>query len=78
MILDLRQGLARELLEFRVAAVLDLLSEQRRISFLVLDLAVYIVPVEGSSVFDGVTFFRCRIAVSASATGIWLVTIRWA
>ena len=49
MILDLRQGLARELLEFRVAAVLDLLSEQRRISFLVLDLAVYLVPVEGSA-----------------------------
>jgi hypothetical protein len=46
MIFDLRQCLARELLEVRVGTILDLLSEQRRISLLILDLTVHIVPVE--------------------------------
>jgi hypothetical protein len=36
MIHDLRQGLARELPEFGIGAVLDLLFEQRRISLLIL------------------------------------------
>ena len=50
MILDLRQSLTRELLELRIAAVLDLLSEERRISFLILDLAIHIVAVERGAV----------------------------
>jgi hypothetical protein len=32
MVHDLRQGLARKLLEVRISAVLDILFEQRRIS----------------------------------------------
>src|SRR5882757_4596481 len=48
MIHDLRQGLARELLKLRIGAVLDLLFEQRRISLLILDLAVHVIPVERS------------------------------
>src|SRR5258706_13733915 len=46
MVHDLRQGLARELLEVRIGAVLNLLLEQRRISLLIVDLAVHIIPVE--------------------------------
>src|SRR6266851_7984328 len=46
MILDLRQRLASKFLEVRVAAVLDLLLEQRCIALLILDLAVHIVPVK--------------------------------
>src|SRR6266850_1383192 len=49
MVHDLRQGLARELLEVRIGTVLDLLFEQRRVSLLVLDLAVDIIPVEGNA-----------------------------
>src|SRR4030081_2085935 len=50
VILDLRQGLAGKFLEVRVAAVLDLLLEQRCIAFLILDLAVHIVLVERGAV----------------------------
>jgi hypothetical protein len=48
MIVDLRQCLAPELLEVhRVGSILDLPSEQRRISLLIFDLTVHIVPVQG-------------------------------
>src|SRR3977135_568125 len=50
MILDLRQGLTCKFLEVRVAAVLDLLLEQRGIAPLIFDLAVYIIPVERGAV----------------------------
>src|SRR5882757_2198184 len=49
MVHDLRQGMACELLEVRIGAVLDLLFEQRGISLLILDLAVHIIPVECST-----------------------------
>jgi hypothetical protein len=46
MIFDLRQGVASELPEIGVGAMLDLLLEQRRISLLIRDLAVHIIPVK--------------------------------
>src|SRR5262249_23002231 len=51
MIFDFRQGLAGELLEVGIAAVLDLVPEQCSISLLILDLAVDVVAVEGRAVF---------------------------
>jgi hypothetical protein len=50
MILDLRQGLTRELLELQVVAARDMRSERRRSSFLILDLAAHIVAVERGAV----------------------------
>src|SRR6267142_3452297 len=49
MVHDLRERLTRELLEVRIGTVLDLLFEQRRVSLLILDLAVHIIPVERSA-----------------------------
>src|ERR1700730_11976128 len=49
MVYDLRQRLARELLQLWIVSVLDLLFEQRRIALLILDLAIHIIPVERSA-----------------------------
>jgi hypothetical protein len=49
MVYDLRQSLARELLQLWIVSVLDLLFEQRRIALLILDLAIHIIPVERSA-----------------------------
>ena len=46
MIFDLRQSLAREFLEVRVGPVLDLVLEERGVSFLIFDLPFDIVAVE--------------------------------
>jgi hypothetical protein len=90
MVHDLRQRLARELLQLRIGAILDLLFEQLRISLLILDLAIHIIPVERGttvrlerenhrvSVLDGMILFCFRITFSASTTGMCVVTIRWA
>src|ERR1700722_11967838 len=69
MVHDLRQGLARELLEVRIGAVADLLFEQRGISLLVLDLAGHIIPVERGAM---VCFHRGNHRViSAMQERIW-------
>src|SRR5262249_62222559 len=47
MIFDFRQGLAGELLEVGIAAVLDLVPGQCSISLLILDLALDVGPVRG-------------------------------
>jgi hypothetical protein len=46
MIFDLRQSLVREFLELRVGPVLDLILEERSVSFLIFDLPFDIVAVE--------------------------------
>jgi hypothetical protein len=51
MIFDLRQGLTRELLEARVGPVLDLVLEERGVSFLIFDLPIDIVAVKGGAAF---------------------------
>jgi len=51
MVLNLRQGLAREFLEIGIRAFLDLVAEQRSVPFLVLDLPVHIVTVECATLF---------------------------
>jgi hypothetical protein len=48
MIFDLRQSFAREFLEVRVKPVLDLVLEERGVSFLIVDLPVDIVAIEGA------------------------------
>ena len=46
MIDDLRQGRPREVLERWIAAVLNLVAEQRLVSLLVVDLALDVIAVE--------------------------------
>ena len=51
MIFYLWQSLTRELLKLRIATVLDLLSKQRCICLLILDLSVHIIAVESLAQF---------------------------
>src|SRR5271157_446761 len=46
MVFDYRKGAAREFFEVRVGTVLDLILEQRGISFLIIDLPLHIVTIE--------------------------------